>query len=549
MKRYLKQIPLPDAISLITSSFPSPDRTETKPVEQTSGHVVASPVYAPLTIPAVPLASMDGIAVKWEDTIAAQEQLPVRVTVASLISTGQEVTPPYNAVIPSEEIIYSPEGGYLIRKPARNGQNIRKPGEELNQGRLILQPGHRITPSDIGALISYGVNCIEVRTLIIGLIPTGDELVDRSEICNPGQVRESNTTIITASLIHTGIHTIRYPIVRDDPDLITRAILTAVDACDIVIITAGSSAGIRDHTRETIAELGEILFHGVAMRPGKTLLCGNVQGKPVVGLPGQPIASITAWREVVMPLLEHWQYLVDQKEFHSVLAAEAITGNGGIDEFIPVSVVRIAGEEYVFTRPRSDAGQMQMVHADGILRIPSTKEGFSEGAQVTVSITRKPRLGDRILLAGISTVLTDHLQIQFSQRNHHLLFRPMSAIGAAVLLHKGKCHGILLPATSISHDKTILSLLKQGAPDQLVMQGVGEKDGDLLLLIYRNNQEIVEEVSTLITLILSKEWRNSLFPTGCSSLGAGELWEFPSSGMCPEKLPIQSEEITRSAQS
>ncbi|MFH0967459.1 MAG: molybdopterin biosynthesis protein, partial [Methanobacteriota archaeon] len=162
MKRYLSQIPLQQAISLLVSTFPRPQRSETIPVDLATGRIVASAVYAPETVPKVRIATMDGIAAKSADTASAQDQNPCILTDASPISTGEEVPAPYDAVIPSEEVWFGAPEQYKIRKPSRKFQNIRQPGDEVKNGRLILEPGHRITPSDIGALLTYGVRSIQV---------------------------------------------------------------------------------------------------------------------------------------------------------------------------------------------------------------------------------------------------------------------------------------------------------------------------------------------------------------------------------------------------
>jgi len=507
VKRYLSKIPLPEAIRILTEAFPRSERRETLKAEEAVGRVLASPVYANATIPSARLSSMDGIAVKSRDTSDARDQSPVQLTDVISISTGQVVPPEYDAVIASEEIGVAGENNFQIRRPARMGQNIREPGEEVRQGRLILHPGHRIIPSDLGALITYGIRDVEVRSLAVGLIPTGDELVAGNEEPKPGQVRESNTAVIAASLMQAGITPVRYPITPDDPDQIRDAISTAVQACDLVLISAGSSGGNRDHTREVIEELGSILFHGIAMRPGKTILCGTVNDKPVIGLPGQPMASLTAWREVVVPLLDSWEFDLQQYPESSAITAEPIPSDGGIDEFIPVSVVRVLGEDYVFPRPRGAAGQMQAVCSNAVLHIPAVKEGYREGAVVTVRHTRTHHDEQGILIAGVSDTLTDRLQANFISHNFHLIIRPLSAVGAAVALCKGTCHGIFLHE-SISTDTDVSRLLQSGCKDPVRSVVVGHRDGERLLLLFRDTVPVIGEISPLTTFLFSEKWRD-----------------------------------------
>ncbi len=534
MKRYLSKIPLSEAIRILTEAFPRPDRREVIRVEEAVGRVLASPVYANATIPSARLSSMDGIAVKSHDTLDARDQSPVQLTDVVSISTGQVVPPEYDAVIASEEIGVAGENNFQIRRPARMGQNIREPGEEVRLGRLILHPGHRIIPSDLGALITYGIRDVEVRSLSVGLIPTGDELVRGDEEPKPGQVRESNTAVIAASLLQAGITPVRYPITPDDPDLIRDVISRAAQECDLVLISAGSSGGNRDHTREVIEELGSILFHGVAMRPGKTILCGKVNDKPVIGLPGQPMASLTAWRELVTPLLTSWEFDLQQYPESSAITAEPIPSDGGIDEFIPVSVVRVLGEDYVFPRPRGAAGQMQAVRSNAVLHIPAVKEGYREGAVVTVRHTRIHHDEQGILIAGVSDTLTDLLQANFISHNSHLIIRPLSAIGAAVALCKGTCHGIFIHESAIGTDTDIFRLLQSGCKDPVRSVVAGCDDGKRLMLLFRDTAPVIGEISPLTTFLSSGKWKKE----------AGLPEGSPDDGSCEEEISGSGHEYT-----
>lgn len=514
MKRYLKTIPLPEAISLLRRTFACPKRHEMILVEQANGRVLAEPIYAPQTIPRVRIATMDGIAVRSADTITAQDRSPVELTQVSIISTGQEVSDPFDAVIAQEEIRYPGEGRYQICKPARIGQNIRQPGDDVTKGRLILIPGHRIIPSDIGGLLTYGITSVSVRHLIVGLIPTGDELIDEYPQINLDQVRESNTRVIAADLTRSGVDTIRYPIVSDDPDAISAMINVATQECDMVIITAGSSAGVRDQTSEAIRQHGSILFHGVAIKPGKSMICGIVNSIPVIGLPGQPLAALTAWREVVLPLLCFWGHCHDERVCCTAMIGEPVPSNGGIDEFIPVSVIRIAGEDIIIPRSRGPSGQMQVIQANAVLHVPASSEGYREGAMVSARLTRLAA-NHTILLAGTSDPFTDLLQVRYSNTYQHLLLRSTSPTGAVTLLCKGRCHGIILAQSFLAHDTDVSRILSTSCPDPVTMHVIGINNGEPVLLIHQDKARTHEELSPLMSYLQSQEWMDpSGFPEG-----------------------------------
>ena len=470
MKRYLSRIGRESAIEIILNTFPRPDRNEKIPVTDAIGRVSSIPVYSPETIPQCRIASMDGVAVHSADTISAQDRAPYELHTTALINTGQQIPDGYDAVIPSEEICRSESGRELIRRPARPFQNIRERGGEVRKGQFILPGGHIFNPADIGALLTYGISEVMVRSLIVGLIPTGDELIPPGDMPGPGQVRESNTTMLAAILRQAGVTPVIYDIIPDDPARLSQMITTAAHECDIVVISAGSSAGNRDYTREVIEELGSILFHGVAIKPGKTLLCGVFNEKPVFGLPGQPVAALTACREVITPVLQRWGFQSPALPEITGRVAEPIPSDGGIDEYVFVSVIRIQGENLILPRPRGPGGQMHGIRANGILHIPARKEGYPEGAMVTVLLTRGAHNDiPGILLCGQSGILTDTLEAESNSEDIPLIIRPMSEIGAAAALCKGNCHGIILSGHPENRESEVFSFLRSACNDPLTV--------------------------------------------------------------------------------
>jgi putative molybdopterin biosynthesis protein len=453
--------------------FLRPERSEMIPVSEAAGRINASPVYSPETMPQCRIATMDGTAVHSADTRIARDQAPSELEDSVKINTGQPVPGGYDAIIPSEEIWMSPSGKILIRKPARPSQNIRETGDEIRKGRLILPYGHRIIPSDIGALLTYGISTIRVRSLIAGLIPTGDELILPSDFPGPGQVRESNTAMIAACLRQAGVSPVCHDIIPDEPDSLRQAIASATQECDIVIVSAGSSAGSRDYTREVIEELGSIQFHGVAIKPGKTLLCGDIEGKPVIGLPGQPVAALTAWREVVQPFIRSWGFQSPSIPTCTARVAEPIPSDGGIDEYVFVSVIGIRGEKIVLPRPRGPGGQMHGIRSNGILHIPAQKEGYPEGATVTVRLIRETDDDCRnILLCGPAGIITDLLEVECSSEDISTSIRAMSEIGAAAALCKENCHGIILSGSPDIRKSEVYNLFISACPDPLVVVNI-----------------------------------------------------------------------------
>ena len=228
---------------------------------------------------------MDGIAVATRETVGASEQHPVELENAIRVNTGNIVPPGYDAVIMIEDTWQNGDR-YVIRKSTTPWQHIRPAGEDLAESEMVLPSGHRIRPHEVGALATYGITEMEVLSVRVGLVPTGSELVPAGTRPSPGQVVESNTVMAKAMLEQAGARCMRYPFVEDDPDRIREAVRKAVKENDIVIVSAGSSAGSRDYTADVIGDLGEVLVHGIAIKPGKPAIIGRIDQKPVFGLPG-----------------------------------------------------------------------------------------------------------------------------------------------------------------------------------------------------------------------------------------------------------------------
>src|SRR5208337_4254759 len=375
VKRYLSLCSLENALHLLKTSFPVPDRRVTIPVTASLGRVVAAPAYAPCTVPEVSLAAMDGIAVKSRDTLGAGDQAALTLRDFARVNTGNVIPPGYDAVIMIEDTVEDGDA-FRIRKAAAPGQHIRPAGEDIQKGRLVLPRGHLIRAFDIGALATYGITCLEVRTVHVGIIPTGSELVPLGVRPGPGQVVESNTIMAQVYLDAMGAHCTRLPITCDDKDLIREALRSAVSANDLVLISAGSSAGTRDYTAEVISSLGTLLFHGVAVKPGKPMMLGEIGGKPVIGLPGYPLAAQTDIREFAGTLLEYWGLAPILKYSVNVKLATPLSSDLGFDEFVPVSVGRIGNQHWGMARSRGTVVQMSTVRSNGYAHIPAPVEGY-----------------------------------------------------------------------------------------------------------------------------------------------------------------------------
>jgi putative molybdopterin biosynthesis protein len=432
---------LDETREIMKSSFTRPKTIETIPVMESVGKCTQKPLYSSFTVPNTDVASMDGYAVCTSDVSLASDRNPVELVKGMRINTGNAIPAGYNAVVAIEDT-YIFDGLIFTRKPVFPWQNIRKKGYEIHEHAMILPAGHLIRKSDIGPLTTYGVAMIDVASFSAALIPTGNELVSSGAIPGPGQVVESNTIMAYTWLRAIGAKCTRYPITGDQPELIREAITKSVKENDMIIISAGTSAGTRDFTAQIIADIGEVLVHGTAMIPGKPTIIGRVNGKPVIGLPGSPQAAQTVLRELIIPLCNEWGFKGDEDEQCTVRLSQTITSDAGFDEFVPLTIGKLGGALIASPQSRAPGVQRAAVLANGYIHIPRNIEGYAAGTMVEVNLTGKRREIERsLIISGEYHIYLDWLSnIMMSRDEIPLYLRNSGMLGGMLSLRKKACH-------------------------------------------------------------------------------------------------------------
>lgn len=383
VKRRLVLKPLPEVREMTQAAFPRPDRRVRVPAAGAAGRVTAVPIYSPLTVPETDVAARDGFAVVSSETSGAGNGTAVPLKNPFRVNTGNAIPPGYDAVVMIEDVA-GDDGSWNTGRAVSPGEHIHPAGTEIRQGEMILPAGHMIRPWDIGALLSYGITEVDVSALEVGLIPTGSELVRAGERPGPGGAVESNTAVAAAWLTEAGATCTRYEIVRDDPTLLREAIERGIRENDLLLISAGSSAGTRDFTAGIIGDLGEVLVHGIAMKPGKPAIVGRIDGKPVIGMPGYPIAAMTVVRELAIPLLAAWGFCTRPGERLRARLGETVVADPGFDEFVQVIVSRVGDRSIATPLPPGAGTQMAVVRANACLHVPAGTGTLPEGAEVEV---------------------------------------------------------------------------------------------------------------------------------------------------------------------
>lgn len=447
-KVYLSNIPREEALKRFLGGVEMPRRTETVSTAEALGRITAAPVFARLSMPGYHASAMDGIAVRAESTFGASDQNPLQLKPGEgfqTVDTGDPLPAGFDAVIKVEETQPLQGGEVEILAPATPWQHVRPVGEDVVAGELILAAYHTLRPQDLGALLAGGVLELAVlakpKTVII---PTGTEVVPANAERNRGDIPDFNSTVIAAFLKEWGAEPLLYPIVADDMEKLTAAVTKALAEGDLVIINAGSSAGQEDFTNPVIGQLGEVLLHGVATRPGKPTILGHSKGKPLVGLPGYPVSAYMSLEWFVRPLIYRYrgQPLPQREKLEAVLGRRVVS-EMGVEEHVRMAV-GFVGERFIANPLTRGAGvTMSLVRADGLLVIPERSLGFEQGETATLELYRPAaELRYNLLAAGSHDLIIDLLATALKERNPLLALSSahLGSMGGIFAVDKGQAH-------------------------------------------------------------------------------------------------------------
>ncbi|HNZ82276.1 MAG TPA: molybdopterin biosynthesis protein, partial [Sedimentibacter sp.] len=324
-------------------------------------------------------------------------------------------------------------------------QNIRPLGEDIVENQLIVPSKHKIRPVDIGALIAGGINKVEVyKKPSVGIIPTGTEIVEPGTELKIGDIIDFNSRTFQASVSDWGGLPNRYPIVKDDYELIKQAVLKAVEENDMVLINAGSSAGREDYTAAIVRELGDLIIHGVAIKPGKPVVMGLIKGKPIIGIPGFPVSAFFVMDEIVKPLVYSCQGLeTEAKKMVAATLTKRCMSSLKYLEFVRVKLGYIGGK-YVTTPLTRGAGTtMSLVNADGVLEIDQNIEGIEAGTEVQVRLlTSEDKIKNTLVCIGSHDPIIDIAADIMHSRNKKFFLSSsnVGSTGGLMALKTGETH-------------------------------------------------------------------------------------------------------------
>jgi putative molybdopterin biosynthesis protein len=449
---YVKNTPLAEArqkwhAALTACGFYAKVFTETVSVDDCLGRITTEPIFAHRSSPAHNAAAMDGIAVNFSDLAAASEASPVILSPEQFrqVNTGNAIPEGFNAVVMIEDVHILENSSAQLHLPATPWQHIRTIGEDIVATELILPEGHRIRPIDQGAMLATGVTTIPVqRKPRATVIPTGSELIQPDRAPKPGEIIEFNSRILAGYLQDWGADAYRHTPVQDNPDLLRAALKKAATENDLVVLNAGASAGTRDYSASVLAEIGDVIVHGVAIKPGKPVILAIIDGTPVVGLPGYPVSAVLTMRifvkEMLAKLLNHD---LDQHGHIEATMSRPVHSAMGVDEFVRITLGRV-GQTLMATPAGKGAGAvMSLVRGDGLLTIPAGNEGVGAGEKVSIELLRsKAEVDATLVFIGSHDNILDLMANQLHRE------KPFTRISSA---HVGSMGGIMAIRRNEAH--------------------------------------------------------------------------------------------------
>jgi molybdopterin molybdotransferase len=419
MPEFLTLLPPDEARALLLSYLPTP-RIDSELIDVSSSldRILTEDIIASHPLPEFQRSTVDGYAVHARDTFGASDSLSAYLTLIGEVPMGD--APPFELQVGQCALIHT--GGMLpngadavvmleytqsisregqsafpayeveIFRAVANGENIIRVGEDVAQGQLVQAKGSLMRPAEIGGLLALGITSVRVAPKIrVGLISTGDEVIDPSQAPGPGQVRDINSYTLSALVEKNGGLAKRYGIVNDQFDVLKDMTVKALDECDLVVITAGSSASTRDMTADVIRSLGQpgVLVHGINTRPGKPTILGVCNGKAIIGLPGNPVSALVNGYLFVVPVIEKLLGALPRRKA-TVLAQLTVNlpSQAGREDWWPVKLIVNQQSEIVNLDAEPIFGKSNLIFtlasADGLLRIHPDATGLSAGEIVEV---------------------------------------------------------------------------------------------------------------------------------------------------------------------
>ncbi|WP_406655753.1 molybdopterin biosynthesis protein [Methanolobus sp. ZRKC2] len=411
-KEFRELTPVEEARQLINRIIARSD-TEHLKIEDSAGRILAEDIFSPVDVPAFNRSVKDGYAIHAKDTYQASEPEPVKLKMtgsipagcsdtffagegeAIEISTGAPIPDGADAVVMVEQT-KGVDDNILVYQPVHINENIMKAGSDIMKGERVLRKNTRIGSREIGVLASVGMKEVPVRKLLVGIISTGNELIEPGNSLGKGLIFDANSYAIAASVEEAGAIPKMYGIIPDDGKMMEEGLDRAIRECHMVLTSGSTSAGVGDIMYKIIEDKGKTLTHGIAIKPGKPVVIGMIDGIPTIGLPGNPTSALSIFNEFVAPIIHN--SLGTAPSFRTKVQAVMGTGirSGGREELFPVGVIR--GRAY--PADKTSGAITTLSDADGIIEINAETEYIDAGSPVEVTMFGNVRIPDLMYVGG-----------------------------------------------------------------------------------------------------------------------------------------------------
>lgn len=498
--------------------------------EKALNRVLSRPVWAKISSPHYHASAMDGFALQSKDSNGAATNNPITLLcqpesdlpAAKYVDTGDPLPEWADAVIPIENVepvdtqempADNPRSPYAIRIRASvtPWQHIRTMGEDMVATQLVLPAGHILRPVDLGAIAGCGHTHVWVtRKPRVAILPTGSELVSIGEPIRHGNIIEYNSLVLAAQATVWGADAKRYAIIPDELKTICEQINLAATEADLILLNAGSSAGSEDYSATAIQSLGEVLVHGIAVRPGHPVILGMIvrQQKsqaqsgelvPIIGVPGYPVSTALTAEIFVEPLLSIWTGRTPTiPEKIQATLTRKITSPAGDDDYMRVVVGQVGEKMLAAPLSRGSGVITSLVRADGIAIIPRGSQGLEAGSLINIHLYRtKKELEQTIFAIGSHDMTLDLISQFLSIRQRRLISANVGSLGGLVALRRGEAHiagSHLLDPSNGEYNISYIDRYLSGIPVK-VIDLVGREQG---LMIQKGNPKSIHQLDDLI---------------------------------------------------
>ncbi|KAF2959052.1 molybdenum cofactor biosynthesis protein [Thermotoga sp. Ku-13t] len=448
-KIYLKKMDLDQALRLYLTrlkkiGFFEP-KTERIGVGEALDRVLAAAVFARRSVPHYSAAAVDGIAVRSVDTTQASKRNPRRLTENQFlfVNTGQPLPGGFDAVIMMEDVHLLGDGSVEILDPVPPFHNVRTIGEDVIEHDMLFTKFHRLAPQDLSLLLAAGVFEVEViRKIDCAVVPTGDEIVEPAGEPKDGFIPETNSTLVKAFLEKLGANVKVYGTLGDDPVRIESTLRRILIDHDLVLFIGGSSAGSRDFVYRVLENVGEVIVHGLSIRPGKPTVLALVENKPVIGLPGFPASCYTVLERIVKPIVQEWYHQpVETKDYIEAESATRIFSSVGDEEFVRVALAKVKERYLCVPLKRGAATMSSLTRMDGTIVVPKGQEVVEEGERIAIQLeVPKSQIDGTVLFIGSNDPLIDLMTNLLAERGVRLSAVSVGSLGGVRAIARSFAH-------------------------------------------------------------------------------------------------------------